>query len=151
MSSRRWSEDNPYASRLRDRAAVSDSSMSFVTGRARTDEGPGLLGADLDAIARHHHSAGRRAQRVDDMRDLDDARAEAADAFAEGRARGREDARAQDYRALHGLLLGLHFELMKVEQGSKSKAYAALGALREAVNVLLNEFDEVHEQARARV
>lgn len=92
--------------------------------------GPGLLGADIDRIARQHHTMGRREAEEEAAVREQKMRAQLADAYDEGYVAGRVN-RAQglagDFRSR---LLDLHFQLRQIESGPKSKAQARLAELR---------------------
>lgn len=104
--------------------------------------GPGLLASDIDRLARQHYMDGHAAAERKYEQQLDEMRGRLADAFDEGAA-------AQDglntvlvWNAVRRRVVAdLHFALMGVENGPKSKREAGLTQLRVAIDELLNDVD----------
>lgn len=124
--------DNPY----RVEWAGTDLSREFPH-----PEGPGLLVADLERIARHHFVLGRSEAEAESSRLLSEMREQLAGAYDDGFAAGRiERARglARDFRTK---LLSVHFGLRQIEEtptAPRVKRTQWLEFLRRDVNAVLD-------------
>jgi hypothetical protein len=133
--------ENPY--RFGSGAAADEMQLMAGMPARSFGSGPGLLGVDIDRIARHHHELGRREAEGEAEAQLRQARAELADAYDEGYVAGRMERTqglAGDFRSR---LMELHFRLMTIEGGSKSKAHASLKQLRDALDDVMAFADAV--------
>lgn len=136
--------DNPY--RRYDRAAMDgEALMSVGIEDVRVGSGPGLLGADIDRIARHHHALGRReAEREADER-VAEMQRRLATAFDQGFAAGRVTlARGLARRIRAAIMGGPWFPLLALRDGPKGKAHEGianvvneLGAVIEALEAIM--------------
>lgn len=132
--------DNPYREAVQVGAYTDFVETPSIRG---IGSGPGLLGADIDRIARHHHELGRREAEGEAQQQMSQMRSELADAYDEGYVAGRllrTQGLAGDFRSR---LIDLHFRLMTVENGSKAKAHAALKSVREALDEAMEFADRV--------
>lgn len=95
---------NPYRVPERDDSLGRLAAMEAVS--LPPFSGPGLLGADIDRIARAHHQQGYREGEADQMKHTREAQGRLADAFDEGFVAGRIE-RAR------GLARDFHVRLME--------------------------------------
>jgi len=131
---------NPY----REVEVPSDEAFgSMLTSglRGGIGSGPGLLGADIDRIARHHHEMGRREAETEADERVERMRQQLAAAYDEGFAAARtEAARGLARHARGAVLAAVWFPLLSLRDGPKSKAHAGidgvLNGLREVTEFL---------------
>lgn len=130
---------NPY----RDVEVPVDEAFGLTmmeSGRAN-GSGPGLLGADIDRIARHHHAMGKREAEVEaDMR-IEEMRRQLAVAYDKGFAAARiEVARGLARHTRGAVLSAVWFPLLSLRDGPKNRAHAGidgvLNRLREVTEFL---------------
>lgn len=110
--------------------------------RADTERGPGLTAHDIDVIARTHHHAGYAMAEREAEAKIEEMQARLADAYDAGYTAGRVERARGLANDIRGRLMGLHFALMQVERGPKTKAHDGLAAVRE-------EFGQVEEFVEA--
>jgi hypothetical protein len=126
--------DNPY--RRYDGSAMDGAAlMSVGIEDVRVGSGPGLLGADIDRIARQHHALGRReAEEAADAR-IAEMQRRLASAFDQGFAAGRVTlARGLARRIRAAIMGGPWFPLLALRDGPKGKAHE--GVVANVVNEL---------------
>jgi hypothetical protein len=130
---------NPYRDvEVPDGEAFGMSLME--TGRG-LGSGPGLLGADIDRIARHHHAMGRREAEMEADTRIEQMNRQLAVAYDEGFAAARVEVARGLARHTRGAVLGaVWFPLLSLREGPKSKAHAGidgvLNGLREVTEFL---------------
>lgn len=106
--------------------------------RYDTERGPGLTAADIDHIARQHHRAGYAAAEREAEKRVEAMQRELMEAYDRGYTEGRVERARGLARDIRGKLLGIHFALLAVEQGAKSKAHERLASVRA-------QWDDVNE------
>jgi hypothetical protein len=125
---------NPY------RQAATPSPDGFALAGAYRDErpqGPGLLAADVDRIAREHYRSGWAERDRAAREELRDAEAESARIYDEGYTAGRVE-RAQGLaRDVHARLFEVQVKVIEARGGPKGKAHEALDGIEAAVQDVL--------------
>jgi hypothetical protein len=144
---------NPY--RHAERAMADGALMSF--DEVRSGSGPGLLGADIDRIAREHHALGRREAESEADARIAEMQGRLAAAFDQGFAAARMGAARGLARQMRAALIGGPWQpLLALRDGPKGKAHEGvadvideLGAVIDALGEIMR--DEPEAQANALV
>lgn len=134
---------NPY------RAVEGDDSLGRLAGMEAVREplpysGPGLLGADIDRIARAHHQKGYREGEADQMKHTQAARSQTADAFDEGFVAGRM------HRAT-GLARDFHVRMMEplISMVALHTVIVKKGATKKDIAEAFNRHETAMREAEA--
>lgn len=127
-------EGNPYR---RDLLGVGQELRYEMMTPESRGSGPGLLGADIDRIAREHHGAGERAGKQAMRAEVERAEGRLAEVFDEGYTAGRAERAtglANDFRVR---IAGVHFAVQAVENGPKTKRDERLAVARTELDELM--------------
>lgn len=134
--------ENPY--RMAERGELAGVE-GWLGGRPEPAySGPGLLGADIDRMARHHHYLGRQEAEAEAAHRERLHQAQLAQAWDEGFNAGL----ASQWRKLaddfvRRLIADVHFPLTVAEHGPKTKIREALEQVRAGVTGLMGYADEL--------
>lgn len=108
--------------------------------------GPGLLGADIDRIARHHHAMGRREAEMEADRRVMEMRGHLAQVYDEGFAAARvEQARGLARHVRAAIMAGPWFPLLGLRDGPKGKAHAGIQRVLDELRGVTDFLDAVEQ------
>lgn len=139
---------NPYRTDLREADLGREFGAMAMAGAPPPYSGPGLLGADLDRIARAHHQQGYREGEADQRKHTDEAREQFPLIFDEGYVAGRIERAsglAGDFASRN---LAIGFALIELSAAADKK-HTTKARIAELAERLHEQWEEVQNFAYA--